>query len=73
LIGSQLEHTNQIGLKTYTCHSYPWPSIKLEISIGQDEQPNQIEPLEKRCFVVVIVDDYSNKLNNTSHCHENAS
>jgi hypothetical protein len=23
LIGSQLEHTNQIGLKIYTCYSYP--------------------------------------------------
>ncbi len=73
MIGSQLEHINQIGLKTYTYHSYPWPSIKLEISIGQDEQPNQIEPLQQPCFVVVIVDDYSNKPSNTSNCHENAS
>jgi hypothetical protein len=73
LIGSQLEHINQIGVKTYTCHSYPWPSSKSEISINQDEQPNQIEPLEKPCFVGVIAYDYSNKLNNTSHCHENAS
>jgi hypothetical protein len=59
--------------KIYTCYSYLWPSIKLETSISQDEQFNQIEPLGKPCFVVVIALNYSNKPNNTSHCHENAN
>ncbi len=73
MIGSQLEHIDQIGLKIYTCYSYPWPSIKLETSIGQDEQLNQIESLEKPYFVIVIAINYSNKPNDTSHCHENAN